>query len=131
MLSKTELAREVHERIGVGTTLVKNVMDVIAEIAAEQIASGHDFSMPGVTKIAWRYTAPRAKGSQYKKGETYVGFGGVEQVAEADSKVRKASVRLVATPAPAVKKHAPKREAAAQSSFIKSKAGKTIVSRKS
>jgi nucleoid DNA-binding protein len=131
MLSKTELAQEVHERIGVGTKLVKNVMDVIAEIAAEQVASGHDFSMPGVTKIAWRYSKPQAKGARFQKGVPYVGFGGIETVKDHDSPARKASVRLVATPAPAVKKHAPKREAAAQSSFIKSKAGKTIVSRKS
>jgi nucleoid DNA-binding protein len=130
LLTKTELALAVEEVTGVKKGLVKTVIDALAQIAEEEIADGYDFSMPGVARLSWKYTTPRAKGEMYKKGETYTGFGGVETTAEADSKARKASVRLVATPAPAVKKVAPKRDPNQQTAFLKSKAGKNIKSRK-
>jgi nucleoid DNA-binding protein len=130
MLTKTELAAAVEELTGVKPGLVKNVIDALAQICEEEIAEGYDFSLPGVAKISWRYTVPRAKGEMYKKGETYTGFGGVEQTAEADSKARKAAVRLVATPAPAVKRVAPKRDPKLQAAFLNSKAGKNIKSQK-
>lgn len=131
MLSKNELAQAVEELTGVKPKLSKNVMDALAQIAEEEISDGYDFSMPGICRISWRYTAPRTKGQMYKKGETYTGFGGVEQTAAADSKARKAAVRLVAAPAPVIKRVVPKKlDASAQAAFIKSKAGKNIVSQK-
>jgi hypothetical protein len=66
-----------------------------------------DFVLPDVVKVGWGYISPRKKGEMYKKGETYVGFGGVEQVAEADSKPRKAKVKLEAKPAAPLNAMAP------------------------
>jgi nucleoid DNA-binding protein len=131
VLSKTELAQAVEELTGVKPGLSKSVMDALAQIAEEEISDGYDFSLPGICKISWRYTAPRVKGQMYKKGETYIGFGGVEQTAAVDSKARKAAVRLMATPATAIKRVAPKKlDPKGQSAFLKSKAGKNIVSQK-
>jgi nucleoid DNA-binding protein len=104
VLTKSEIAQEVEEITGIKPNLVKNVIDAIAEIADDQLDAGYGFTLPGVATIKWAYTAARKKGEMYKKGETYTGFGGVEQVAEADSKARKQSIKLRAAPAPALKR---------------------------
>jgi nucleoid DNA-binding protein len=132
VLTKNDIAREVEADTGLKPNLVKRVIDSIADIAADEISQGNDFTLPGLVRISYRYTAPRKKGESYRKGETYVGFGGVEQTAEADSKARAAKIKLVATPATPVKKHMPKSsDQAAQSAFLKSKVGKAIAKRKS
>lgn len=86
--SKHELALEVEHATGIKPNLVKHVLDALAEIAAEDIAAGEDFVLPGIVRIKHTYVSPLKKGEKYKKGETYVGFGGVENVAEEDSKPR-------------------------------------------
>jgi hypothetical protein len=72
---------------------VKNVIDALADLAAEELSKGEDFTLPGVVKLKWAYTAPRKKGEQYKKGDTYNSFG-TEKTAEQDSPARKQSIRL-------------------------------------
>jgi nucleoid DNA-binding protein len=129
MITKTDLAAEISELTGIPPKSVKQVFNALAEIAQDEISAGEDFSVPGVARITWAYTKPLAKGERYKKGEEYVGFGGVELVAEEDSKARKASVKLKAAPAPALKRVAPKR--ASMTRFMSSKLGKTIAARKS
>jgi hypothetical protein len=128
MLSKSQIVdRLVEMELGQKRHL-SNVLAGLAEIAADEVALGEDFTVPGIASLRFAYTSPRAKGAAYKKGETYVGFGGVEQVAEADSKPRKASVKLRATPAAPIKRLAPSKDG--QAAFLKTRAGKNIVSRK-
>lgn len=133
MLSQSDICKILEEDFEVGKkNQINNILKALAKLAQEELQDGEDFQVPGICKIAYRYTAPRAKGEMYKKGETYVGFGGVEQTAEADSKERKASIKLVATPAAPLKRHMPKaRDRAGMRKFLATKAGKTIVSRKS
>lgn len=104
MLTKNELAQRIAETGAGGRTQVKNVLDALAEVVAEEVEAGNGITVPGVVAIKYRYTAPRKKGEMYRKGDTYTGFGGVEQVAEADSKARKQSIKLNAAPATPLKK---------------------------
>lgn len=131
MLSKTDIAGTINDRIGVGKTLVKNVLDELADLAAEEIANGEDFTVPGIVRISYSYRGALKKGEKYKKGQTYVGFGGVETTAEADSAARTASIRLAARPVAKVKSGVPtSRDKAGQSAFLRSRAGKNVISRK-
>lgn len=94
MLSKSQIVERLVEK-GVGQKQqIKHVLDGLAEVAAEEIALGEDFQVPGVARIAFRYTKPR------RKGEEYVGFGG--EVMKADV-ARPAKVRMVATPVGSLK----------------------------
>lgn len=128
MLSKNELARELENR-GVGrATQIKNILDAMADVAAEQVGAGEGFTVPGIVRIDWRYTKPLARGEKYVKGETYVGFGGAEVTAEADSKPRKASVKLAATVAAPIKRTAPNKDG--MSRFMQSRVGRAIAARK-
>lgn len=131
MLTKSEIAYQVEDITGIKPNLTKAVIDALATIAVKEISSGEDFSLPGVVRFKWGYTKPLDKGAKYKKGDEYVGFGGVEQTAEADSKEVKASVKLVASPASDIKKIVPKKsDRVAQRKFLQTRAGKQIVSRK-
>jgi hypothetical protein len=131
MLSKNQIAAELEER-GLGRRRqIANILDGLASLAAEEIASGQDFTVPGIVKVGWAYTSPLAKGEKHRKGETYVGFGGQEITAEADSKPRKASVKLRATVAAPVKRLAPSaKDARGMAAFLNSKAGKAVKGRK-
>lgn len=131
MLSKSQIAAELEER-GVGRKNQLNaVLTALADIAQEEIEAGEGFTLPGVVKVDFAYTSPRTKGSEYKKGDIYVGFGGEEKVAEADSKERKASVRLVAKPAAPLKRIVPKaNDRKGQTRFLSTRAGKNVVARK-
>lgn len=129
-LSKNEIARELAGQGLGGVNLVKNVLDGLAELAASEIAEGEDFTVPGIVTLKYTYRPAQKKGERFKKGDTYVGFGGVEQTAEADSPARKASVKLVARPTGAVGRNKPGAKAEAQSAFLKTRAGKNVVRRK-
>lgn len=129
-LSKTEIAHELSGRGLGGITLIKNVLDGLADLAAEQVAQGEDFTVPGVVNLRFNYRPAQKKGERFKKGDTYIGFGGVESTAEADSPARKASVKLTAKPAGQVAKHKPGSRPEAQALFLKSRAGKAVVRRK-
>lgn len=130
MLSKMEIARELEARDLGRARHVANILDGLADIAASEIAQGEDFTVPGVVKVAYTYRAAQKKGDRFKKGETYVGFRGVEQTAEADSPARKASVKLVAKPTGKVAKLKPGSKPEAQAEFLRSRAGKAVVRRK-
>ena len=129
-LTKNEIAREIEAITGVKPTLAKNVLDALAQLAEEEIAAGEDFTIPGVVKLSFRYTAPQKKGERWKKGEEVVGFGGIASVKDADSPPRKAKIVLKAAPVGAVAKAKPGTKPEAQSAFIKSKAGKAVIARK-
>jgi nucleoid DNA-binding protein len=128
-LSKNEIASEIEARGAGGARQVKHMLDTLADVAAEEIAAGEDFTIPGVVAIKWAFAKPRTKGEMYKAGDTVKGPQG-ERVAEEDSKARKASVKLRAAPTGKVGKLRPKRDPAAQRQFLSTKAGKNIVSRK-
>lgn len=111
---------------------IANILDGLAQIAQEELAAGEDFSVPGIAVIRWNYTAPRAKGALYRKGDSYTGFGGVEvESAEEDSKERKEKVALKAQPGPVLKRLAPKgNDRSDQRRFLSTRAGKAIKARK-
>lgn len=130
-LTKSDLVVEILEYFEDGEVpkrVVSDVLDVLAEIGQEELAEGEAFIVPGLVKIDWAYAAPRVKGQMYKKGETYIGFGGVEQTAEADSKPRKASFKIKATPAAPIKRLAPKTDA--MTKFGQTRLGKAVAARK-
>jgi nucleoid DNA-binding protein len=130
MLGKNELAREIENRTGVKPNLAKRVMDTMAEICREELEKGEDFTVPGISKVFYRYTPARKKGETYKKGDTVKSPAG-ERVAEEDSKPRKASIKLKAQPMPGVRRHMPKsNDPEGQSAFLKGKVGKAIAKRK-
>lgn len=97
MLGKTEIANEIEHRTGIKPALTKRVLDEINTIAAEQIADGEGFMLPGLVKFDFRYGPAYKKGERYKKGDTVSGPQG-ERVAEEDSPARKERMKLIATP---------------------------------
>jgi len=125
-----QIAEELAEQGLGGKRMIANVLDGLAALAADEISLGEDFIVPGIAKIAYTYTPARKKGESYRKGESYVGFGGVEQVAEADSKPRKEKIRLSARPTGAVGRLKPGTKPEAQSAFMKTKAAKNVKARK-
>jgi nucleoid DNA-binding protein len=128
-LGKAELVKEIAEEVDLPTRAVKDVLDLLAEIAHEEISGGEDFTVPGIAKLKYKYTPPQKKGERYKKGETYTGFGGVEQVAEQDSPVRKEKILLVPALSTELNRIKPKRTPESQSAFLKSKTGKAVKKR--
>lgn len=127
-LSKSQIATELAARSLGGKQQITNILNGLAELAAEEIAEGEDFTVPGIVSVKWSHTTALAKGEKYKKGEEYVGFGGVTQTAEADSKPRKAAVKLRASIAAPIKRLGPTKGTAA--TFMKSKTAKAVVRRK-
>jgi len=127
-LTKHELAVEVEKETGIKPDLVKSVMDAIALIAADEIEAGEDFTMPGVVRITWRYKAPQAKGARWKKGDSVVGFGGIESVKDTDSPPVKAAVVLKPALTGEVAKLRPKSTQMAD--YMKTKTAKAVVARK-
>ena len=131
MLTKMQIAAALEDMDLGKRRQIANILDGLALLAQEELAAGDDFSVPGIARINWTYTKPQVKGERFKEGETYVGFGGAEITAEADSPERKAKVVLKAQPAPAIKKLAPKpSDKAAQRNFLSKKVGKYIAGRK-
>jgi len=130
MLTKNDIAQEIEEMTGVKPNLVKNVMDAMAEIAADEVANGEDFAIPGIERIVWRYRKPQAKGARWKKGEEVQGFGGIVQTKDSDSPPVKAQARLVAVPTGDVNRAKPKRDPVSQAAFLKTRAGKAIAARR-
>jgi len=132
VLSKVAIAGEIHEITGLGVNSIKSVLDALATVASEEIADGEDFTVPGIARVSWRYTKPQKKGARWKKGNEVQGFGGVTTVNDTDSPEVKAAVKLKAAPTGLVAKSVPKpRDRAAQTRFLKSKAGLNIARRKS
>jgi len=129
VLTKNQVVGEITAISGIPTNTVKNVLDALADLAYEELEAGEDFSVPGVVKFSWRYTRAQKKGEKYRKGDTYTGFGGVENVAEADSKARAAAVKLAVLPLGEINKTLKPRKAT-MGDFMKSKIGKAVAKRK-
>lgn len=130
MLSKSQIAAAISEETGIGKQLITNVLNDLAALAADEVEAGNDFVVPGIAKIAYTYRAPQAKGAKYKKGDTYVGFGGVETVAEADSKPVTERITLKAQPTGLLNKVKPGTKPEVQKAFMKTKTAKAIRARK-
>lgn len=128
-LNKSDVANAISSDIGVGAQLVRNVLTSLADLAGDELAEGNDFTVPGIVSIKFAYRGKMAKGAKYKKGDTYTGFGGVEQVAEADSKPVTERVSVKAALVGEARKSKPGTKPEAQSAFLKSKAGKAVKSR--
>jgi len=128
-IGKTDLIKEIADEVDLPTRAVKDVFDLLAEIAHEEISGGEDFTVPGVCKIKYKYTAGQKKGERYKKGEEYTGFGGVVQTAEQDSPARKERILLVPSLSTELNRIKPKRTAESQSAFLRSKTGKAVKKR--
>ena len=127
VLSKSQIADELAAQGLGGKRQITNILTELAELAADEIAEGEDFVVPGIAKVSWAYTAAQKKGEKYKKGETYIGFGGVENTAEADSKARPERINLRSTPAAPLKRFGPSKS---NPQFGKSKAAKNVRARK-
>ena len=127
-LSKSEIAAALAEDGLGGKQQISRILDALADLAASEIEAGEDFVVPGICKVSYSYTPPKAKGERWKKGEEVVGFGGITSVKDTDSPAQKARVKLRAAPAGAVGKlRIGNKE---QSAFLRSKAGKFVITRK-
>jgi hypothetical protein len=109
---------------------VRDTLDGLATLAAEEIEAGEDFTIPGVAKLTFTYAAPKKKGERWKKGDEVVGFGGIASIKDTDSPPVKPRIRLKATPTGAVAKLRPGTKPDAQAAFLKSAAGKAVIKRK-
>jgi len=127
-LTKHELALEVQEITGIKPNLVKNVFDAMAQVAAEEIEAGEDFTVPGIVRITWRYRPPQTKGARWKKGDTVTGFAGIESVKDADSPPVKPAVTLKAGLTGQVGKLRPR--VSDMTTFIRTKTAKAVLKRK-
>lgn len=121
------LVEDLAEKSDYEEVVVRDVLNSLAEAAAEAIELGEDFTVPGIVKLVFSYTPPRAKGERWRKGEEVAGFGGVVSVKDSDSEPVKARVRLKANLTGEVYRLRPGTKPAAQAAFLKSKAGKNIV----
>lgn len=128
-LSKSQISAELAARGIGGRIQINNILDGLAELAAEEIEAGNDFQVPGIVKIAWSYRAPQTKGARWKKGDEVTGFGGIANVKTEDSPPVKPAVKLRAALRGRVGKS--RVSATEMSAFLKSKAGKAVVARKS
>jgi nucleoid DNA-binding protein len=112
-MTKNELVVEMSEELGYGRGDIRSMLDLLAEIAVDEIEQGNDFVVPGVVRLTYRYTKPR------RKGDKYTGFGGEEVVAK---EARPARVRLSVNAVKDIKVVA--------ATDTKSKAGKAVAKAK-
>jgi nucleoid DNA-binding protein len=131
MLTKTHIAQVIEAMTGVKPNLVKNVLDALAELALDEISQGEDFTVPGIAKLSYSYRAPQKKGDRWSKGQEVVGFGGIASVKDADSPPVKALIKLRASLTGAVSRNKPGTKPEAQAAFMKTKAAKRVIARKS
>lgn len=131
MLTKHQIAAELAD-MGLGhKKQIANILDGLAELAEDEIANGEDFTVPGICRISFNYRAPKAKGERWSKGDTVVGFGGIEQEKDADSPAVKALVKLRPTVAAKLKTSLPKStDATGQRRYLSTKVGKYVAERK-
>lgn len=110
---------------------VKEVLNALGTVAAEQIEDGNDFTVPGVVKIRWQYKEPLKKGERFKKGDEVTNpFTGESKVAEADSPAQKEMVYTLVGLQPKIKALVPGLKRDARMEFAKTKAGKAVKKRK-
>lgn len=130
MLTKSQIAQELSDQGLGGKVQISRILDGLSAVAAEQLAQGEDFTVPGVARLTYTYRGKQAKGSRWKKGEERTGFGGIVQVADSDSPPVTEQVKLKATPAGVCAKLKPGTKPEAQTEFLKSSTGKAVRRRK-
>lgn len=131
MLTKNQIAAEVEVITGIKPNLVKNVLDALAQIAADEVAAGEDFTVPGIAKVMYTYREPQKKGSRWVKGDDRVDrFTSEIQVATEDSPAVKEAIKLRAVTAGKLSSLKPGSKAEAQAAFLKTKTAKTVRARK-
>lgn len=129
-LSKSDICSELAASTGMGKLAIKHVLEDLAELATEQLFEGESFTVPGIAKISYAYTAPQAKGSKFSKGETITNpFTGEARVADSDSPARKAKVAMKLSPVGVVRKYKPGTKPEVQAAFLKTRAGKNLAKR--
>ena len=71
-LTVTGLAAEIETRIGVKPLLTKHIINVIGEIAEEEVAAGRQFTFPGVAtvRLAYQPRKPKREVRNPQTGET-------------------------------------------------------------
>lgn len=124
------LAEDLSERSEYETSVVRDVLNALADSAADAIEAGEDFTVPGIVKLAFTYTPPKVKGERWKKGEEVAGFGGIVSVKDTDSPAVKAKIKLKPFLSGDVGKLKPGSKPEDQAAFLKSKAGRNVVRRK-
>jgi nucleoid DNA-binding protein len=128
-LSKSDIAQLLADEGLGGKQQISRMLDGLADLAAEEVGAGNDFQVPGIAKLSWSYRPPKAKGERWRKGDEVTGFGGITSVKDSDSPAQKAHVKLNVKPFGKTSKLRVSK--AEMSAFLKSKAGKNVVSRKS
>lgn len=134
-LTASALAEEIRAALEKdGTTIplrtIKEILSGLAQVAEEQVKAGEDVTIPGIAKLVYTYRPANKKGDRWKAGDTVAGPLG-ESVKDTDSPARKARIVLVAKTAGAISKVKPGSKPEVQAAFLKSKAGKHVISRKS
>src|SRR5262245_40151546 len=112
-MTKNELVSEIAEEFNYSKQQIREILDMLAEIAVDEIGDGNDFVVPGIVRLTYNYTKPR------KKGDKYTGFGGEEIIAK---EARPARVKLSVRAVREIKSVA--------ATDTKSKAGKAVASAK-
>lgn len=131
MLSKHQIAGILADQAYGNKRQIANILDGLADLAMDEIEAGEDFTVPGICRLSFAYRAPQAKGARWKKGDSVVGFGGVEAVKDADSPAVTGQVKLRAAATAKIKGLLPKStDKPAQSAFLRSKVGKAVAARK-
>lgn len=128
-LTRSELIEELVERGAGDKKHVSNMLKKLAELAGEELAAGHDFSVPGIVNIRFRYQPAQKKGERFKKGDEVTGFGGVTEVKDADSPARKEKFILKPALIGQASKAKPGTKPEAQAAYAKSPAGKAVKKR--
>jgi nucleoid DNA-binding protein len=131
MLTKNEIAAQIEEMTGVKPVLTKRILDALATVASEHVASGEDLTVPGIVSFKYDYRAPQKKGSRWKKGDTRINnITKEESIAEADSPPVTPRIRLKANPVGLMGKVKPSTKPDSQREFMKTKPAKAVVRRK-
>ncbi len=127
-LSKSEIAQVLSDQGLGGKRQIMNVLDGLRDLSVDELAAGRDFVVPGIAKIAYSYAPAQKKGERWSAGEEVIGFGGITSVKESASPARKARVKLSAKLMGDVAKLRIRSDE--MTTFLKSKAGRTVVARK-
>jgi hypothetical protein len=124
------LVDDLVERCDSTPGLVRDVLRSLADAAADAVEYGDDFTVPGIVKLQYAYRPAQKKGARWAKGDTVTGFGGIESVKDEASPPVTAQIKLRANLTGDVRRLKPSAKPDEQTAFIKSKAGKNVVSRK-
>jgi len=111
--------------------VTKIVLDQLASLAQTELSEGETFTVPGVARVEYRYTAPKKKGERWKKGDEYEDRfdDNAKKMRETDSPPVAAKVVMRANPVIPVARLKPKRDPESQKAFFASTAGKNIIKR--